>query len=89
MTYPSFVHKAKADFGEHSMQTSGSAATAATVWERICRNKQPVVEPRESALFNQANEVIFFTWQYCPIDFDFVFLKFSAVYMAPNYSGCY
>ncbi|KAH8937953.1 hypothetical protein BDL97_16G056800 [Sphagnum fallax] len=35
-----------------------SAATAkgSTVWERICRNKQPVVEPRESALFNQANE---------------------------------
>ncbi|XP_073396887.1 regulator of telomere elongation helicase 1 homolog isoform X3 [Physcomitrium patens] len=33
--------------------TSGPAAT---VWERICRNKQPVVEPKESALFNQANE---------------------------------
>lgn len=36
------------------LQTSGPAAT---VWERICRNKQPVVEPKESALFNQANEV--------------------------------
>lgn len=37
------------------MQTSGPSAT--TVWERICKNKQPVVEPKESALFNQANEV--------------------------------
>ncbi|KAG0608502.1 hypothetical protein M758_8G111000 [Ceratodon purpureus] len=36
--------------------TPGPAATTTTVWERICRNKQPVVEPKESALFNQANE---------------------------------
>jgi len=62
------------------MQVSGSAATAATVWERICRNKQPVVEPRESALFNQANEVNFLTWQYCQVDLDVVFLKISAVF---------
>jgi regulator of telomere elongation helicase 1 len=26
-----------------------------TIWERITRYKQPVVEPRESALFNQVN----------------------------------
>ncbi|GAQ79984.1 Helicase [Klebsormidium nitens] len=29
---------------------------ATTIWERITRHKQPVVEPREAALFNQANE---------------------------------
>jgi regulator of telomere elongation helicase 1 len=39
------------------MQMSAATAKGSTVWERICRNKQPVVEPRESALFNQANEV--------------------------------
>ncbi|XP_024539869.1 regulator of telomere elongation helicase 1 homolog [Selaginella moellendorffii] len=27
-----------------------------TLWERICKHKQPVVEPKESALFNQAHE---------------------------------
>lgn len=69
------------------MQTPGSAATAATVWERICRNKQPVVEPRESALFNQANEVIFLvvTLSYCQIYQDLVFLKYSAEYIIQTF----
>ncbi|KAJ7524999.1 hypothetical protein O6H91_17G031600 [Diphasiastrum complanatum] len=36
-------------------QTSVQANTT-SVWERICKHKQPVVEPKESALFNQINE---------------------------------
>ncbi|CAM6128768.1 unnamed protein product [Calypogeia fissa] len=34
----------------------GSTVNSSSIWERICKFKQPVVEPRESALFNQANE---------------------------------
>lgn len=32
------------------------APKSSTVWERICKHKQPVIEPKESALFNHANE---------------------------------
>lgn len=35
---------------------SGASAGSSTIWERICKHKQPVVEPKESALFNHANE---------------------------------
>ncbi|KAG6543819.1 hypothetical protein Mapa_014659 [Marchantia paleacea] len=34
----------------------GASVSSSTIWERISKFKQPVVEPRESALFNQANE---------------------------------
>ncbi|KAL3680444.1 hypothetical protein R1sor_023400 [Riccia sorocarpa] len=34
----------------------GAAVNSSTIWERISKFKQPVIEPRESALFNQANE---------------------------------
>uniref|UniRef100_A0A7N0VD81 Regulator of telomere elongation helicase 1 homolog n=1 Tax=Kalanchoe fedtschenkoi TaxID=63787 RepID=A0A7N0VD81_KALFE len=33
--------------------TTGSA-TSSSIWERICRHKQPVVEPRQSSLFSAA-----------------------------------
>ncbi|KAL2612609.1 hypothetical protein R1flu_024301 [Riccia fluitans] len=34
----------------------GATVNSSTIWERISKFKQPVIEPRESALFNQANE---------------------------------
>ncbi|KAH7331577.1 hypothetical protein KP509_20G041000 [Ceratopteris richardii] len=35
---------------------NAGAPQSSTVWERICKHKQPVIEPKESALFNHANE---------------------------------
>ncbi|KAI5070881.1 hypothetical protein GOP47_0013132 [Adiantum capillus-veneris] len=35
---------------------NAAAPQSNTVWERICKHKQPVIEPKDSALFNHANE---------------------------------
>ncbi|MCO5548021.1 hypothetical protein L7F22_001477 [Adiantum nelumboides] len=35
---------------------NAAAPQSSTVWERICKHKQPVIEPKDSALFNHANE---------------------------------
>ncbi|GAB2293557.1 Regulator of telomere elongation helicase 1 [Dionaea muscipula] len=32
----------------------GNPVSSSTIWERICRHKQPVVEPRQSSLFSVA-----------------------------------
>ncbi|XP_057860129.2 regulator of telomere elongation helicase 1 homolog isoform X2 [Cryptomeria japonica] len=37
-------------------KTMGTSTNLSTIWERICKHKQPVVEPKQSALFNYANE---------------------------------
>ncbi|KAL9666278.1 hypothetical protein QQ045_000604 [Rhodiola kirilowii] len=34
--------------------TTTGSTNSSTVWERICRHKQPVVEPRQSSLFSSA-----------------------------------
>ncbi|XP_076952033.1 regulator of telomere elongation helicase 1 homolog [Bidens hawaiensis] len=34
--------------------TSGTSTNSTTIWERICKHKRPVVEPRQSSLFPQA-----------------------------------
>jgi regulator of telomere elongation helicase 1 len=34
----------------------GASTKLTTIWDRICKHKQPVVEPKQSALFNYANE---------------------------------
>ncbi|KAL8230357.1 hypothetical protein R6Q57_000135 [Mikania cordata] len=34
--------------------TSGTSTNSSTIWERICKHKLPVVEPRQSSLFPQA-----------------------------------
>lgn len=34
----------------------GTSTKSTTIWDRICKHKQPVVEPKQSALFNHANE---------------------------------
>eukprot|EP01018_Ginkgo_biloba_P023975 Gb_04351 [translate_table: standard] len=36
--------------------SQGTSANSSTIWERICKHKQPVVEPKQSSLFNYANE---------------------------------
>ncbi|KAI3786063.1 hypothetical protein L1987_45190 [Smallanthus sonchifolius] len=33
---------------------SGTSTNSSTIWERVCKHKQPVVEPRQSSLFPQA-----------------------------------
>ncbi|GAB4842167.1 Regulator of telomere elongation helicase 1 [Ancistrocladus abbreviatus] len=32
----------------------GSSVNSSTIWERICRHKQPVIEPRQSSLFSSS-----------------------------------
>lgn len=34
-----------------------SQANSTTIWERICKHKKPVVEPRQSSLFLSSIEV--------------------------------
>jgi regulator of telomere elongation helicase 1 len=34
-----------------------SHANSTTIWERICKHKKPVVEPRQSSLFLSSIEV--------------------------------
>ncbi|KAL5975143.1 Regulator of telomere elongation helicase 1 [Asimina triloba] len=36
---------------DHALQNPASSANSSTIWERICKHKQPVVEPKQSALF--------------------------------------
>ncbi|XP_057246768.1 putative DNA (cytosine-5)-methyltransferase CMT1 [Beta vulgaris subsp. vulgaris] len=36
----------------------GNVASQSTIWERICKFKQPVIEPRQSSLFGSSIEVI-------------------------------
>ena len=42
--------------------TGGGGAGGATIWERICRFKHPVEEPRDSALFQAAIEARSVLW---------------------------
>ncbi|XP_020105851.1 regulator of telomere elongation helicase 1 isoform X2 [Ananas comosus] len=37
-------------------QSHASSAVLSTIWERICKHKQPVVEPKQSSLFPHAIE---------------------------------
>lgn len=41
----------------HAFQGNGNLINSSTVWERICKFKFPVVEPRQSSLFPLAIEV--------------------------------
>ena len=44
-----------------------SHANSTTLWERICRHKKPVVEPRQSSLFSESIEVTYTSTSYIDI----------------------
>lgn len=46
------------DFLFLSIQGHVNATQQSTIWARICRNKKPVIEPKQSAQFAQAINVI-------------------------------
>ncbi|KAL0917929.1 hypothetical protein M5K25_013038 [Dendrobium thyrsiflorum] len=41
---------------EYDLQSHARSSDCITIWERICKNKQPVIEPKQSALFPNAIE---------------------------------
>ncbi|KAI7752037.1 hypothetical protein M8C21_009218, partial [Ambrosia artemisiifolia] len=42
------------DYWKNTSGTSTNSINSSTIWERICKHKRPVVEPRQSSLFPQA-----------------------------------
>lgn len=45
------------NFGYENIQGHSNSLDSSTIWERICKHKLPVVEPRQSSLFPTAIEV--------------------------------
>lgn len=43
--------------GYENIQGHSNSIDSSTIWERICKHKLPVVEPRQSSLFPTAIEV--------------------------------
>lgn len=38
------------------LQSHANSTNSSTIWERICKHKQPVIEPRQSSLFPSSIE---------------------------------